>query len=117
MPTLNRHVLAVRETLRFAVSLIAAGHHNTLHDSAVDAASLHEVVGAANVGLEGLQWAAHRHPHQGLRSQMKHGVGLVLVDGSLQRPVVLESAIHYPGPIDVAAANELTLRVPIADKN
>src|SRR5712692_8585013 len=80
----------------------------------MDAAGLEEVVRSANVRFEGRQRTAQRRVHDRLRAEVENGIDLVLADGSFNRLEVLEAAIDDGSPVDVAAADQLALRIPVA---
>ena len=65
---------------------------------------------ASNVG----SGIPQRRRDDRLGAEVEDGVDLVLVDRALERVVVLEAAVDDRGAPDVAAANELGLRIPVA---
>ena len=61
------------------------------------AARFEQVVGAADVGFERRQRIPQRRRDDRLRAKVEDRVDFVLVDGALQRVVVLEAAVDDAG--------------------
>ena len=114
---LGRHRFGVRQLGALSISFVAGRHDHLLYVVPLPAARFENVIGAANVGFEGRERTASCGSHDGLRRQMKHGADLVFHQGTLDRCVILDRAVHDAGAIEHSAANQFTLRVPVAHQH
>ena len=68
MLTIERHIFGVRQTLLFAIGLIARGYNYSLHQLLMQTADFQEIIGPSYIGLERLQREAMCGPDDRLSS-------------------------------------------------
>src|SRR2546430_7521346 len=116
MASLQRRLLGIWQVIVLAVGLIARSDDHPSNQRAVQPADLQYIVRSPDIGFEGLQWEAVADAYDRLRGQMEDRVDLVFIDGSLERPDLL----NRPGdngrvPV-IPAAEELRSRIAVPNQ-
>ncbi len=71
------------------------------------------MIGASDVRLQRPQRVAAGRAHDGLRTEVKDGVRLAAVDRALDVSEILEAAVDHLRPRNIAAAQQLGLRIGV----
>ena len=79
----------------------------------MDAAGVEQVIGAADVGVEGRDRRARRDADQRLRAEVDHHVHFPDTHRALDRGIVLERSEDLLDLVDVAAPHQLGLRIDV----